>query len=80
MTVLAVGDPVAPWALVIALVSLVVSAAVSVYTAHTNRRTARETAALANWPALVAALETEVDRLTARLDRLEHKDTGKGDF
>jgi hypothetical protein len=76
-------DPVAPWALALALISLVVTAGVGVYTARTNRRTARENAELASWPALVAALEAEVARLGAQVARLERQseispDPGRG--
>lgn len=66
-----VADPVAPWAITIALISLVVTAGVGVYTARTNRRTARESAELAAWPALVRSLQDEVDRLSAQVARLE---------
>jgi len=56
------ADPVAPWALVVALVSLVVTAGVGVYSAHSQRKTTRENAELAAWPALVRSLQDELTR------------------
>jgi type II secretory pathway component PulJ len=53
------------WATTLAVLGLLVSFVVGVYTARSNRKSARETAELANWPAMVQALETEVARLRA---------------
>jgi hypothetical protein len=46
------------WATTLAVLGLLVSFVVGVYTARSNRKSARETAELANWPAMVQALET----------------------
>lgn len=51
------------WALIVAIVGFIISAAVGVYSAHSARKTAQENAALASWPAMVSALQAEVARL-----------------
>lgn len=51
------------WAIVLALLGLVVSLVVGIYTARSNRKAARETAEMAGWPAMVQALQAEVARL-----------------
>lgn len=51
------------WALIVAIVGFIISAAVGVYSAHSARKTSRENATLASWPAMVSALQAEVTRL-----------------
>lgn len=64
------------WALIVAIVGFIISAAVGVYSAHSARKTAQENAALASWPAMVTALQAEVARLqglhTDDADRYRH--------
>jgi len=74
--VLAGAEVTAPWALAVAVAGFVVSAIVGVYSAHTARRSARENAQLAAWPLLVTGLQTEVDRLHARVAELERRTNG----
>lgn len=58
-----VTHPLAAFTLPIAVLGLVVSLVVGVYSAWSARKSAREVAELANWPAMVAALQAEVTRL-----------------
>ena len=57
--------PSGGWAITIALLGLVVSLVVGIYTARSNRKAALESAELAAWPAMVQALQVEVARLRA---------------
>jgi ribulose 1,5-bisphosphate carboxylase large subunit-like protein len=66
------ADPVAPWALVVAVIGFVVSAAAGIYSTRTARKTAQESAQVAAWAAIVQALQGEVDRLHARVAELEN--------
>jgi hypothetical protein len=56
---------VADWATTLAVLGLLCSFVVGIYTARSNRKAARETAELASWPPLVQALQAEVERLRA---------------
>jgi hypothetical protein len=60
-----IEHPFAAWTFPIAVLGLVVSLVVGIYSAWSARKSAREVAELANWPAMVAALQAEVTRLRA---------------
>lgn len=73
MLIATVAHPLAQYTTAIAVLGLLVSLVVGIYSAWSSRKAARETAELANWPAMVAALQAEVDRLNAQVIVLEGK-------